>query len=47
MEKFIDLFKEAEENSDVNKLISILKDAIEGFTPEKDIIDIIHLQDQN
>ncbi len=41
---YLDSLKEAEHSNNVEKLKSILKDSIHGFTPEKEIMDIIQIQ---
>mgnify|MGYP003315002685 CR=1 FL=1 len=38
---------EAEKNADVAALRNILKDVVSGFTPEKEIGDVVYLQKNN
>ncbi len=38
---------EAEKNGDVVALRNILKDIVSGFTPEKEIVDVVYLQKNN
>ena len=41
---FIDSIKEAELKGDVHSLKEILSSAVSGFTPEKEIVDVVYLQ---
>jgi len=44
IEQYIDLLKEAEKKGDVVALKEILGDVVSGFTPEKEIVDVVYLQ---
>ena len=44
IEKYLDVIKKAEEDGDTALLKTILTEAISGFTPEKDIVDILYNQ---
>lgn len=44
---YLDSLKDAEQSNDVEKLKSLLKDSIHGFTPEKEIVDIIQTKNNN
>jgi len=44
LRKFTDQLKEAEEKNNVSELKNILQEAIQGFTPEKESIDTVYLQ---
>jgi len=44
LEKYINLLKEAEKNGDIIALKEILREAISGFTPEDEIVDVVYLQ---
>jgi len=44
LKKFTDQLKEAEEKNNVPELKNILKEAIQGFTPEKESVDTVYLQ---
>ena len=41
---YIDLLKLAEETSNINSLKEILEKTVEGFSPEKEIVDVLYLQ---
>ena len=45
--KFISSLKQAEKENDVQELKNILQKAIRGFTPEKEIVDVIHSQNKS
>ena len=47
LDKYIVLLKEAEKEGDVIALREILKQVVAGFTPEKDIVDVVYNQRQN
>lgn len=47
LDKYIALLKEAEKEGDVIALKEILKQVVTGFTPEKDIVDVVYNQKQN
>ena len=38
------MIQSAEKEGDVNALKQVLKEAVSGFVPEKEIVDILHLQ---
>ena len=44
IEQYVDLLKEAEKKGDVVALKEILGDVVSGFTPEKEIVDVVYLQ---
>ena len=44
LEKYFNSLKEAEKEGDVNALREILKDAVSGFTPSDEIVDIVYQQ---
>ena len=44
LNKYLYLLEEAEKEGDIKSLKEILEEAIEGFTPEKEIVDVLHLQ---
>ena len=44
LEEHLESLKKAEENADVLMLIDILKKVVSGFSPEENIIDIVHKQ---
>jgi FlaA1/EpsC-like NDP-sugar epimerase len=46
LDKYITLLKEAEKEGDVVALKEVLKRVITGFTPEKDIVDVVYNQKQ-
>ena len=45
--KYLELLQEASIKNDVIELKQILEEAVEGFTPEKEIVDAIFLQQKN
>lgn len=44
LEEYYNSLKEAEKEGDVNALREILKDAVSGFTPSDEIVDIVYQQ---
>ena len=44
LDVYLTSISKAEENGDVEALRSILKDVVSGFTPEKEIVDVVYLQ---
>ena len=44
LENYLSLLKEAENKSDVAALKDILKDAVNGFSPDKEIVDSLYLE---
>ncbi len=44
IESYLDLMKGAEERSDIPSLKKILTDAVPGFLPEEEIVDIVYLE---
>tara|TARA_Y100000746_G_C15470233_1_gene436659 strand:- start:2533 stop:4497 length:1965 start_codon:yes stop_codon:yes gene_type:complete len=44
LQDYLDQLSHAHKNLDVLALKQILQDAVQGFVPEKDIVDIIHVQ---
>ncbi len=44
IEYFLELIIKAREKNDINALKQILKEAVLGFMPQKEIVDMIHLQ---
>ncbi len=44
LDRHLDSLKKAEENADVSLLIDILKKVVSGFSPEENVIDIVHQQ---
>ena len=44
LEKYFNSLKEAEKEGDVNALREILKEAVSGFTPSDEIVDIVYQQ---
>ena len=44
LEMYLDTISEAEKNADVEALRNILKKVVSGFTPEKEIADVVYLQ---
>ncbi len=44
IESYLDLMKGAEERSDVSSLKKILTDAVPGFLPEEEIVDLVYLE---
>ena len=46
IEQYIDLLKEAEKKGDVVALKEILGDVVSGFTPEKEIVDVVYLRNR-
>jgi len=44
LNKFITLLRDAEREGNVKDLKEILKQAVSGFTPEEDIVDVVFLQ---
>lgn len=44
---YIDQLKLAEETGNINSLKDILKQTVEGFSPEKEIVDVLYLQRNN
>ena len=46
LEQYLNLLKEAEKIGDVVALKEILRDVVSGFTPEKDIVDVVYNQKQ-
>ena len=46
-ENFLSLLKEASELGDVKALKKILKEAVTGFTPDDEIVDIVYQQRKN
>jgi FlaA1/EpsC-like NDP-sugar epimerase len=47
IEQYVDLLKEAEKKGDIVALKEILGDVVSGFTPEKEIVDVVYLQKNN
>ena len=47
LENYLILLSEAEQKSDVNSLKNILKEAIDGYNPEREIVDVLHLERNN
>ena len=47
IEYFLELIIKAREKNDINALKQILKKAVLGFMPQKEIVDMIHLQKTN
>ena len=48
LEKFMDLLRKADKKNNVIELKKILEIVIQGFTPEEEILDVLHLhQDIN
>ena len=47
LDKFINLIKEAEKEGDVVALKGILKEVVSGFTPEKEIVDVVYNKKQD
>ena len=47
LDNYISLLKEAEKDGDIPSLKDILKKAVPGFTPEKNIVDVVYQQKQN
>ena len=47
LDKFINLIKEAEKEGDVVALKEILKEVVSGFTPEKEIVDVVYNKKQD
>lgn len=44
LEKYLKLLDDAEKVGDVEALRDILKKVVSGFTPEEEIVDVVHLQ---
>ncbi len=44
LDKYLQMIQSAEKEGDVNALKQVLKEAVSGFVPEKEIVDILHLQ---
>ena len=47
LENYLILLSEAEQKSDVTTLKNILKEAIDGYNPEREIVDVLHLERNN
>jgi len=47
LDHYLNLLQEASETNDVTALKEILKQAVLGFIPEEEIVDILYLQNQN
>ncbi|MDA7601983.1 polysaccharide biosynthesis protein [Gammaproteobacteria bacterium] len=47
LEQFLSLLKKAEKEGDVVALKEILREAVSGFTPENEIVDVLSLQKKN
>mgnify|MGYP001351794253 CR=1 FL=1 len=47
LDYYYDELKEAEIQNDVQYLREILQKVVSGFTPEENIVDIVHLQKHN
>ena len=46
LEQYLSLLKKAEKEGDVVALKETLRDVISGFTPENEIVDVVHNQKQ-
>jgi FlaA1/EpsC-like NDP-sugar epimerase len=44
LKDYIDLLKKAESTSDHKKLREVFKQTVSGYIPEKDILDVIYLE---
>ncbi len=47
LEQYLNLLKVAEKEGDVVALRNILQQAVIGFVPDKEIVDVLHLQKEN
>ncbi len=47
LQNYLDQLSHAHKNLDVLALKNILQDAVQGFVPEKDIVDVIHVQKES
>ena len=46
LEQYLSLLKKAEKEGDVVALKEILREVVSGFTPENEIVDVVHNQKQ-
>ena len=44
LNKFITLLRDAEKDGNVKGLKEVLKQAVSGFTPEEEVVDVVYLQ---
>ncbi len=44
LDRYLKLIEKAQEDGDVNSLKEVLKEAVSGFVPEKEVVDILHLE---
>lgn len=47
LENYLEILKDAEKHENVFKLREILQKVVPGFTPDKEIVDVVHLQKNN
>ena len=44
LDRYLKLIEKAQEDGDVNSLKEVFREAVSGFVPEKEVVDILHLE---